>query len=105
LRALLGALPPEVAALIGAATGVGGRSGGGHAPTCSQCEIEDEANRAKLYGFLDSLDADQCLALRMILQTHRRSAPLNYVEGMVVSLMRRVHKVDPDTGKPYPVPL
>lgn len=53
---------------------------------------------ARLYGFLDELTPDQLVVLRSILNVGSRKT-LQFIDGQVVSLLRRVHEVDPITGQ------
>lgn len=52
----------------------------------------------RIYAFLDSLNVEQLLCLKKILQADGKSYMNNYFEGQVVTLLRMVHNVDPDTG-------
>lgn len=56
-----------------------------------------EQRRMAMYGFLDSLDVDQLLALRQILNLNNDG--IQYTDGMAAAQLRLVHKVDPDSGE------
>lgn len=63
-------------------------------------QMASEDRTLRIFRFLDTLDAEALMTLRMILNQDSASAVNNYFDGMVVTLLRRVHHVDPDTGKP-----
>ncbi len=61
-----------------------------------RCRMEADAARLEVFEFLDSLDARQLIALRRVLNSPKL---LDYYDGMAHTLLRRIHGVDPDTGK------
>jgi hypothetical protein len=60
--------------------------------------MEAEERLASVDRFLDSLNVEQLMALRYVLNQDKASAMNNYFDGQVVTLMRRVHGVDAVTG-------
>jgi hypothetical protein len=66
-----------------------------------RAHIAADANQARIDRFLTALDVDGLMAMRTILcmGDMAKSLSANFWDGQVVSLLRYVHKVDPDTGK------
>lgn len=67
-----------------------------------RCLMDRESRQLRLNRFLDSLDVDQLLALRDILNHDSTSAMNNYWDGQVAAILRLIHHVDPGTGQPEP---
>lgn len=67
-----------------------------------QAHMRADANAARVDRFLSSLDADGLMALRSVLCSGdmNKSCSANWYDGQAVSILRYVHKVDPDTGDP-----
>lgn len=61
-------------------------------------EMSRTSQRLRIYGFLDGLTKDQLQILRFIL--NQAPAVMNYVDGMVASIIRLRFKLDPETGEP-----
>jgi hypothetical protein len=59
-------------------------------------EMTAEEMRQKRYAFIDGLTPDQLIQLRHIVNMKRMG--LNYLDGMIATLLRVVHGVDPETG-------
>jgi hypothetical protein len=68
-----------------------------------RAEMTATDKRVRVEAFLDGLDVDQLLALRFILNCcggeEGAFAMNQYFDGMVYTLLRRVHGVNPDTGR------
>ncbi len=66
-----------------------------------RAQIRSAEMRATIFGFLDGLDVDQLRALRLILNMCGDSDRelSEFFDGQVVSIMRLVHHVNPDTGQ------
>jgi hypothetical protein len=58
--------------------------------------MEHASTTLEIYEFLDSLSPQQLVAFRKILNMPKL---LDYFDGMAHALLRRVHGVDPDTGR------
>lgn len=56
-------------------------------------------NTTRIHEFLDGLSVDQLLALRIILNQSGPEETNQFFDGMVVSLLRLIHKVDPESGE------
>jgi hypothetical protein len=54
----------------------------------------------EVYNFLDGLNVTQLLAMRRILNLGDGGECVNnnYIDGQVITLLRRVHNVNPSTG-------
>jgi hypothetical protein len=61
-----------------------------------RCRMEVDAIWNEIAEFLDSLDAKQLTVLRKILGAPKL---VDFFDGMAYTLLRRIHGVDPDTGK------
>ena len=62
--------------------------------------IERATRASRIDRFMDGLDVDGLLALRDILNQDSASAMNNFFDGQCVTLLRRIHHVDPQTGDP-----
>ena len=60
--------------------------------------MESEDRAASVDRLLDGLNVEQLIALRYLLNQDSKSAMNNYFDGQVITLLRRVHGVDPVTG-------
>jgi hypothetical protein len=58
--------------------------------------MEVDAGQARIYAFLDDMPIEDLLTLRAILQMTEKYP--NFIDGMVLTILRAVHHVDPDTG-------
>lgn len=69
--------------------------------THDRMRMAAEANEARVDAFLAGLSVDGLMALRTILCTGdmAKSCSANFWDGQIVSILKYVHKVDPDTGK------
>jgi hypothetical protein len=61
-----------------------------------RCRMDGAATMLEIYEFLDSLTPRQLAAFRKIVNAPKL---LEYFDGMAHTLLRRVHGVDPDTGR------
>lgn len=61
-------------------------------------DMSRASQRLELYNFLDGLQADQLRILRFIL--NQGATGVNYIDGMVSSIIRLRFKLDPETGEP-----
>jgi hypothetical protein len=57
-------------------------------------QLEVESAQQRIFNFLDSLNADDLFTLRRMLSCDAN----NHFDGMIITLLRVVHKVDPDSG-------
>jgi hypothetical protein len=64
----------------------------------SRHRMEMQSREARCNHFLDSLNVEQLVALREILNMDEKSPMNNWVDGQAYTLLRRVHGVDPHTG-------
>lgn len=65
-----------------------------HAESHDRHHMQVESIELRINNFLDGLDVEGLLVLRRILNADRDSASNNYFDGMCVTLLRVVHKVD-----------
>ncbi len=66
--------------------------------------MQGEELRQRVTNFLDTATAEQLLALRVILNMGRGDAAglsNEFFDGQIVTILRVVHQVNPDTGKSY----
>lgn len=68
-----------------------------------RAHMSAEDRTARVEQFIDGLDVEGLLALRTILNAggdaKRHWAMSQYLDGQVVTLLRRVHGVNPETGR------
>lgn len=67
-----------------------------------RAHMRAEERDARITRFLDSLDVDQLMALRSILNMGGPDTAFGlnqYYDGQAATLLRVVHHVDPDTGE------
>ncbi len=62
--------------------------------------IAGEAMAMSVYSFMDGLNVEQLIALRRMLCCDEESRMNQFFDGQIVSILRLVHHVHPDTGKP-----
>ena len=62
----------------------------------ARAHMEQDAGQNRIYQFLDDLSVEDLLTLRAVLSMTEKYP--NFVDGMVLTLLRRTHGVDPDTG-------
>jgi hypothetical protein len=67
-------------------------------PDPRRARMAADEREASVNDLLDSLNVQQLVALRRLLNMDQESAMNNYVDGQVVTLLRRIHNVDPHTG-------
>lgn len=61
-----------------------------------RAHMEVDAGQARIYRFLDGMSIEDLLTLRAVLQMTEKYP--NFIDGMVLTLLRSVHHVDPETG-------
>jgi hypothetical protein len=70
-----------------------------------QAHMSAEANAARVDRFIAGLDVDGCMAFRSILNMGdmRQSMSANFWDGQIYSILKYIHRVDPETGQPDPL--
>jgi hypothetical protein len=63
-----------------------------------RAHMEVESFQQRIFSFFDSLNVEQLMTMRTILNADAKSWANNYFEGQVVTILRLIHGVDPDTG-------
>lgn len=61
-------------------------------------DMENATMAQRINALFDSLDVEQLVTLRRMFAMDGRSGMNNYFEGQIVTMLRRVHNVDPESG-------
>lgn len=68
------------------------------AGSSDRSEMQVRSMQERIYSLLDSLNVEQLMALRVMFGTDGKSPMCNYFEGMIVTVLRLTHGVDPESG-------